>query len=352
MGTAELFRDEDIDYAQRLMAAGVPTQLAVFPGLFHGAHGFAPNAPISQAMIESYKAAMKAALYPTKKIATADKTVLATYPEGSFLENLEVQADGSVLFTNPFANAIERLSPEGKTSTFAKIAAFPLSIISTDDGYLVAAHGKSFLEDSSFTDSMQFITLDSEGNQTGQFAAPDAKALNGMVKLENGQYLAADSIAGTIWSVDVKNETVSPWLIDDQLTLRAEQEMFMPGANGLKRRADGIAVSNTSRGTLLQVTVDNDGQAVGKPALLADVGMIDDFWVNPDDSILFTTHGDELKKLTKNGEIGIVMTKGCDGCTAIAPYPADQSDTFILLNDGNFYFGAPKRSEVFSITVE
>ena len=160
---------------------------------------------------------------------------------------------------------------------------------------LYPVHGKSLLDDSSFIDSMQFITLDSKGNQTGQSAAPDAKAVNGMVKLENGQYLAAVSIAGTIWLVDVKNETVESWLNDERTTLRAKQEMFVPGANGLKRRADGIAVSNTSRGTPLQITVDSNGQAVVKPALLADVGMNDDFWVNPDDSILFTTHGKELK---------------------------------------------------------
>lgn len=36
VGTLDLFGDEDIDYAQRLVAVGVPTELIVVPGAFHG----------------------------------------------------------------------------------------------------------------------------------------------------------------------------------------------------------------------------------------------------------------------------------------------------------------------------
>ena len=45
--------------------------------------------------------------------------VLASYPHGNFLENLEVQPDGRLLFTNYPAKNIEVLSPSGETSTFA-----------------------------------------------------------------------------------------------------------------------------------------------------------------------------------------------------------------------------------------
>src|SRR5581483_950120 len=39
VGTADLFRDEDIDYAQRLIHAGVPAELHVYPGAYHGFEG-------------------------------------------------------------------------------------------------------------------------------------------------------------------------------------------------------------------------------------------------------------------------------------------------------------------------
>ncbi|WP_236718104.1 alpha/beta hydrolase [Actinoplanes sp. TFC3] len=38
----DLFRDEDIAFAQRLMAAVVPTELHVHPGSYHAAEMFAP----------------------------------------------------------------------------------------------------------------------------------------------------------------------------------------------------------------------------------------------------------------------------------------------------------------------
>jgi len=39
-------RDEDIRYAQRLLHAGIPTELHVFPGTFHGS-ALATHAAVS-----------------------------------------------------------------------------------------------------------------------------------------------------------------------------------------------------------------------------------------------------------------------------------------------------------------
>jgi acetyl esterase/lipase len=61
-GTVDLFRDEIIDYAQRLMASGVPTQLAVFPGMYHGGQVFVPDATVSQRMKRTYITALEDAL--------------------------------------------------------------------------------------------------------------------------------------------------------------------------------------------------------------------------------------------------------------------------------------------------
>jgi acetyl esterase/lipase len=48
VGALDLFVDENITYAQRLLAAGIPTELHVYPGAFHGFNGFASRAEIAR----------------------------------------------------------------------------------------------------------------------------------------------------------------------------------------------------------------------------------------------------------------------------------------------------------------
>jgi len=59
VGAEDLFRDEDIEYAQRLFAAGVPCDLAVYPGLFHGADSFMPTATISRRLEAGFLGALQ-----------------------------------------------------------------------------------------------------------------------------------------------------------------------------------------------------------------------------------------------------------------------------------------------------
>ncbi|MBE5461032.1 hypothetical protein E3G69_000834 [Mycobacteroides abscessus] len=48
IGTADLFHDEDLAYAERLRAAGVPCELEVVPGAFHGFDKLVPWAGVSR----------------------------------------------------------------------------------------------------------------------------------------------------------------------------------------------------------------------------------------------------------------------------------------------------------------
>jgi acetyl esterase/lipase len=48
VGTVDMFRDEDIAFAQRLMQAGVPTELHIHPGSYHAAETFAADAAMSK----------------------------------------------------------------------------------------------------------------------------------------------------------------------------------------------------------------------------------------------------------------------------------------------------------------
>jgi len=290
---------------------------------------------------------------PTATTPTAAKTtfeILASYPEGSFLENLEVQADGRLLFTNYFSKTIEQMTPNGEKSTFATVSGYPVSLISIASGYLITAQSKNFM--SGEPDNAQlFLLLDKNGTEVGQFDAPGTIFLNGMTRLENGDILVADSVASTIWKVDVETQKVTSWLQHKTLAADPEQP-GIPGANGLKLHPKGLVVSNTSQRSLFLIKVDNDGQATGEPEQLSQTGLIDDFWINDDGSIVYTTHGDALKSISSDGTISDVITEGCNGCTAVAPFPLGQSNTFILINDGGFFFGPKQQSTVARVTVK
>ena len=62
VGTLDLFHDEDVAYAERLQSAGVPCQLHVAKGAFHGFDIIRRNASVSQAYRSSYIDALTGAL--------------------------------------------------------------------------------------------------------------------------------------------------------------------------------------------------------------------------------------------------------------------------------------------------
>lgn len=63
VGALDLFVDENIEYAQRLIQAGVPTELHVYPGAFHGFDLFAPHAKVSKQFKADRDSALMRALH-------------------------------------------------------------------------------------------------------------------------------------------------------------------------------------------------------------------------------------------------------------------------------------------------
>jgi acetyl esterase/lipase len=61
VGSIDLFVDEDIAYAKRLIDAGVPTQLEVVPGAFHGFDGIGASTQVAKDFTASKVAALRRA---------------------------------------------------------------------------------------------------------------------------------------------------------------------------------------------------------------------------------------------------------------------------------------------------
>jgi acetyl esterase/lipase len=60
-GDLDLFLDENIGYAQRLLRAGVPTELHVYPGAIHGFDLFAPNSRVAGQLVRDRDDALRRA---------------------------------------------------------------------------------------------------------------------------------------------------------------------------------------------------------------------------------------------------------------------------------------------------
>ncbi len=63
VGELDLFLDENIAYAQRLLAANVATELHVYAGAYHGFNGVAPEAAVSNRFTADYTAVLKHTLH-------------------------------------------------------------------------------------------------------------------------------------------------------------------------------------------------------------------------------------------------------------------------------------------------
>ncbi len=62
VGDLDLFVDESVAYASRLMAAGVPVELHVLPGAYHAFELFVPAAPVSRTTLALRRAALRRVL--------------------------------------------------------------------------------------------------------------------------------------------------------------------------------------------------------------------------------------------------------------------------------------------------
>jgi acetyl esterase/lipase len=66
VGTYDLFHDEDLEYARRLNAAGVPCEVRIVQGAYHGFDAVSRNAPVSRQFRASHVAALRHALHPAQ----------------------------------------------------------------------------------------------------------------------------------------------------------------------------------------------------------------------------------------------------------------------------------------------
>ena len=143
----------------------------------------------------------------------AAATTLATLPAGTFLENMLVQRDGSVLITSYLAREVLRWRPDTGLSVVARLPGHPVSLAPDVDGSVyVVVHGRSFREGAAMPESQQLWRLPPQGEPVQVAAVPEARFLNGIAWIGAGRFLVADSLAGRIWVIDARTGAARTWL--------------------------------------------------------------------------------------------------------------------------------------------
>jgi sugar lactone lactonase YvrE len=151
-----------------------------------------------------------------------------------------------------------------------------------------------------------------------------------MTLLPDGSYLAADSVAATLWRLDPNNKSGFAWVQHELLAPDPAANGFALGANGLKVVGRDLLISNTSRGALYKLSLVGSAP-LGVPNLFAKTGSIDDFIVARDGTIYATTHADAILRISPQGEVSSVVDVGGDGCTAVFLDPADTTERAAVL---------------------
>ncbi|MBU0834694.1 MAG: hypothetical protein KKH33_20220 [Alphaproteobacteria bacterium] len=277
-------------------------------------------------------------------VAQAEPTrTVASYPSGTFLENIAEGPDGALLITNYFDRTLLAWDGVGAPAPFVALDLHPVGILARADDIVLSAHGTSFAEGPAFTQTNAFLILSPDGRVIRTIPAPQALFLNGIVEVAPGTILAADSLAGMIWQLDLASGTITEWLADPLFATDPAETGQTPGANGLKIRDGWLYVSNSSRQALYRVALDGAGPK-GAPQLFAATGSIDDFAFLADGTIAAASHGATLIGIDAEGTVSTLLAAGCDGCTSVISY--GPSEELVVLTTGNLLEGGTDAARI------
>jgi len=235
-------------------------------------------------------------------------TTVAVFPEGSFLENLAVRRDGSILITVLNRKEVwyvpaPRAELPVEPMPVHKFAHMTMGIVETEpdtfyvctsDGYTTHESTLERLDLRNWTPGTAILP-----QPVLEFGEP-VGALNGACLVAPGVLLVADSFAGLIWRVDLAEDGMSAtarvWLKHDSMAFDPDNPLRppQPGINGVRydSRTGFLHYTSTQRKLFMRVRVDPDTKApVGPPEFVAGGTMSDDFCIDENAGVAYvTTH--------------------------------------------------------------
>ena len=244
------------------------------------------------------------------RIAYVPARVVATWPTGSFVENLAVDPAGAIFVTLHTDRAIVRVDPaSGAVTPFARFDTPVAGLAFAEDGSLIVSGGTPGQRPG----LIWRVTPDGSVSRTAELS--DAAFLNGVTPLGK-RFLVADSLGGVIYAVH-PDGGVAKWLADPRLA--PADASGTPGANGIKVFGGYAYVSVTCSDAIYRAPVTNE--AAGPLVIHAERLRADDFAIDTAGALYVATHpARSLARLAPDGTRTTLAgaEHGMLGATAVA----------------------------------
>ncbi|KAF7341411.1 hypothetical protein MVEN_01878000 [Mycena venus] len=230
-------------------------------------------------------------------------------PTGLFLENLAVRPNGKLLITSPLSTTLHMLDPTAENPTFDEVHTFPnvtlfgIAEVQPDVyGIIAFAVNDTTVSAIPGTLAIWRVDLSSGGPPVVNKAAdvPDGVFLDGLstVPGEPDLVLAADTIAGLVWQINLRTGVVHVAAQDDAFAAGAPAPAF--GINGLHVRGGDLYFTNSQKKTFSRVPISVRGGNVAQAGPVQVLGSangtnsFDDFVFDAEGRVWAATASDTL----------------------------------------------------------
>jgi hypothetical protein len=244
---------------------------------------------------------------PIAPVPTVTLTPMAHFPQGYFLENLAVRADGSILITAVLQKELWYVpGPDPRTETSPVLVhtfEHPVTgIVEVEPDVFIISLTEGYTSHAS-----HLARVDFTGWTPGDPVSPEiiytfddrVRALNGSCLLGPGVMAVPDCFAGLIWRIDLDKGTKGAeariWLAHDTMAYDPDSEVApppQPGVNGVRYGAQTghLYYTSTAQKVFMRVPVDPATlDPAGNAEFVAAIDNADDFCIDENAGFAYVT---------------------------------------------------------------
>ncbi len=303
---------------------------------------------ITAACIMFAVAGCTTAMAETQTASCGRVEVLASYPNGTWLENLTRTSEGRLYYSVTTDKRIDIYEPGHGVRRFTELPVYPMGIVRVGDTFVIAGNTRALSDVPARYATNAIVEVDLHGRLLRQVMVPDAKMLNGAVLLNSGTVLVADSLTGKIFEYQPGAAKVSIWLAADLIGPPQGGGPLAVGANGLKLSGRDLLVSVSSKKTIVQIPIEPSGRPAGPPTVRFSPGIVDDFTVAPGGDLYAAPYTTTIDRIGSDGVAVPIIPGGADGATAVT---MAGPGAIYALTTGNLLVGGKGPAELLKISL-